>query len=385
MWHMSGHIYSKLHRYADAAWQQEASARVDHAQMMRDGVLPDQIHNYAHNNEWLIRNLAYLGRVDDGIALAKNMISLPRHPKYNTLEKRGTSAAYGHDRLAGVLEQYECWEQVLGAEGRLLWDVDAEDVDKKSDALRMIGLASFGIGNTDQGRRQIAALEKLLEEQRAARVKAADEAEAKARQDKKSEADVAKAMTEALQRQAKPIRKLERTIGVLKALSALASGETAQAKTELDSLKEAEEIRKDHLARLFSLAGDHAEAEKMLRKQVEDGPGQVYPLATLVEVLHRAGKKTEARAEFDKLRPIAAFADLDARVFRRLEPIAGEFGLPERLARFAQPVPWTWDSAPSWPRWGRFAGLRLRRSVGRCREPVVAPCRWTITAENPWS
>ena len=61
MWHMPGHIYSKLHRYADAVWQQEASARVDHAHMMRDGVLPDQIHNYAHNNEWLIRNLSHLG------------------------------------------------------------------------------------------------------------------------------------------------------------------------------------------------------------------------------------------------------------------------------------------------------------------------------------
>src|SRR5260370_42544533 len=31
MWHMSGHIFTDLHRYADAAWQQEASSRVDHA------------------------------------------------------------------------------------------------------------------------------------------------------------------------------------------------------------------------------------------------------------------------------------------------------------------------------------------------------------------
>ncbi|HEY5313890.1 MAG TPA: alkyl hydroperoxide reductase, partial [Pirellulales bacterium] len=54
MWHMPGHTYSKLTRYADAAWQQEASSRVDHAYMMHDFVLPDQIHNYAHNEEWLI-------------------------------------------------------------------------------------------------------------------------------------------------------------------------------------------------------------------------------------------------------------------------------------------------------------------------------------------
>ncbi|MFM7922031.1 MAG: hypothetical protein ACKPJJ_17550, partial [Planctomycetaceae bacterium] len=51
MWHMPGHIYSRLRRYHDAVWQQEASARVDHAHMMRDRVLPDQIHNFAHNTD----------------------------------------------------------------------------------------------------------------------------------------------------------------------------------------------------------------------------------------------------------------------------------------------------------------------------------------------
>ena len=121
MWHMPGHTYSKLHRYADAAWQQEASARVDHAHMMRDGILPDQIHNYAHNNEWLIRNLAFLGRLSDAIDLAENMISLPRHPKYNTLEKRGTSAGYGRQRLEEVLVQYECWEDLLGERAKVLF------------------------------------------------------------------------------------------------------------------------------------------------------------------------------------------------------------------------------------------------------------------------
>lgn len=35
MWHMPGHIYSNLHRYEDAAWHQQASARVDHAQIGR--------------------------------------------------------------------------------------------------------------------------------------------------------------------------------------------------------------------------------------------------------------------------------------------------------------------------------------------------------------
>ena len=67
MWHMPGHIFSKLKRYNDAAWQQEASARIDHAFMMRDRVMPDEIHNFAHNNEWLARNWINMGRAHEAL------------------------------------------------------------------------------------------------------------------------------------------------------------------------------------------------------------------------------------------------------------------------------------------------------------------------------
>ena len=110
LWHMPGHTYSKLHRFQDAAWQQEASARVDHHHMMRDRVLPDQIHNYAHNQEWLVRNLNAVGRVRDAISLAKNMIELPRHPSFNSFEKQG-SAMLGRERLIDTLVRYQRWSE----------------------------------------------------------------------------------------------------------------------------------------------------------------------------------------------------------------------------------------------------------------------------------
>src|SRR6056300_1899079 len=106
MWHMPGHIYSKLKRYQDAAWQQEASARVDHSHMIRTRLMPDEIHNFAHNNEWLIRNLIFVGRVNEAIDQAKNLTSLPQHPRYNSLEKRG-SQKFGRQRLLQVLTEYE--------------------------------------------------------------------------------------------------------------------------------------------------------------------------------------------------------------------------------------------------------------------------------------
>jgi peroxiredoxin len=329
MWHMPGHIYSKLHRYADAVWQQEASARVDHAHMMRDGVLPYQIHNYAHNNEWLVRNLAFLGRVHDAVDLAVNMIDQPRHPKHNTPAKSGSSAAFGRQRLTDVLAQFECWEDIVGKLGEKCFESAESDFDARLEKLRLVGFAHFGLGHVDQGRAQIAAAEKLLEETRAARIKAADEAEAKARADKKPEADVAKAMAAALQSHAAAIRKVERLLVALKAQAALAAADATQARAELEKLPDASEIRKDHLARWFSLAGEHARAETLARKEVESAPGQVYPRAVLVEVLHRAGKKVEAQAAFAELRPLAAFADLDVRACARLQPIAKEFNLPD--------------------------------------------------------
>ena len=61
--------------------------------MIREGVFPDRIHNFAHNNEWLVRNLQFLGRVHDAVTLARNIIDLPRHPKYYSFPG-GKSAHY---------------------------------------------------------------------------------------------------------------------------------------------------------------------------------------------------------------------------------------------------------------------------------------------------
>ncbi len=364
MWHMPGHTYSKLHRYVDAVWQQEASARVDHAHMMRDGVMPDQIHNYAHNNEWLIRNWAFLGRVNDAIALAENMISLPRHPQYNKRDKRGTSADFGHRRLAEVLEQYECWELILGRAAPHLQNPASKDPGARLEELRLTGLAQFGLGKTSEGREQVTALEKLLEEQRAERIKAADEAEAKARGEKKSDADVTKAMADVLQSKSPNLRKIEHAIAELKTHASLAAGDVPAAKAELDKCKDSSLLSKLQKARLYSLVADHAEAEKLARELVKSGEGQVLPLALLVEVLHRADKKADARCEFDRLSPLAAWADLDVRPMQRLAPIASEFGAA---------ADWRGPRTPA-------ADVGIRPELD-----TLGPLRWSPTPATDWA
>ena len=100
-WHMPGHTYTELKRYADAAYQQEGSARVDHAYMIRDRVMPFEIHNYAHNNQWLCTSLSHIGRVHDAIAVARNLVEQPRDPGQERAQRRRFRAAQRARPLVG--------------------------------------------------------------------------------------------------------------------------------------------------------------------------------------------------------------------------------------------------------------------------------------------
>ena len=159
MWHMPGHTYSRLHRYADAAWQQEASARVDHAHMIRDRVMPDQIHNFAHNNEWLIRNWLNIGRPSDALALSKNMIELPRHPKYNSPTGNGSSSL-GRQRLLQTIRTYHLWPQAAELVDSIY--LKAAEGSTRADEVQMLrGVAAFETGKKDQAESILQSMKDL--------------------------------------------------------------------------------------------------------------------------------------------------------------------------------------------------------------------------------
>lgn len=176
MWHMPGHIYSKVRRFDDAAWHQEASTRVDHAAMITQHTLPDQIHNYAHNEEWLIRTFNELGRASDAIALAKSLIANPRHPALNTLDMSGKSAAYGRTRLIDTLVKWQLWDEliVLHDEG---WIGPVSQPSHNVARLKALGFAHYGLNNAQDLDRIIQELTQL-DRQETARLKK-DKASAK--------------------------------------------------------------------------------------------------------------------------------------------------------------------------------------------------------------
>ena len=379
MWHMSGHIFSDLKRYHDAAWQQEASARVDHAYMIRDRVLPDQIHNYAHNNEWLIRDLGHVGRVHDALRLARNMIEIPRHPRFNTLSNG--SAHLGRLRLFEELARYEQWDELLAlAETPYLepTDLPAEQVKR----MRYLGIALLRKGEIARGIEHLRVLEDRLHKERhklniaepplpvaaATSAPAGDEPRPEAVPLPTPEEDGR-------------LRPIELAIDELKGHLAVEQGDY---RAGLPLLNKAGGIDPVYLARVEFLAGDREAGLKHGREAIDRHKNQVQPLAELIDLLWRAGEEREARDRFQQLRELSGQIDIDAPVFARLAPIAERLEFPAdwRIVKPAEPDvgvrppldslgPRHWQPPPA-PEWDLRDGRGGRIGSAQYRgKPVV--------------
>ena len=357
MWHMPGHIYSKLHRYHDAVYQQEASARVDHAHMMQDRLLPDQIHNFAHNNEWCIRNMISIGRVHDAESLARNMLSMPRHPKYNHIGKSG-SFKYGRERLLDVLRSFELYDRIAALSGTN-WMEDTGDQEEDLRRDRAIGASFAAIGHAVEAVSVRDRIQKAYDVEKQKQQEAVAEAEKKAREAKSDDKAIENAKKDAEGKFSSNLKRFERAIQEIDGRIAMGAGEFEKA---IDLLTKAE-VSSDDLALLLSKAGKTDEAVKKAAENVKSNDAEIRPLATQIEVLSGAGRKDDAKAAFESLRKLSSTIDLDVPQMRRLAPIAAEFGFPAdwRVAREMPkdlgarpdldalgPFRWTAPSAPKW-------------------------------------
>ncbi len=324
-WHMPGHTYTGLKRYADAAYQQEGSARVDHAYMIRDRVMPFEIHNYAHNNQWLCTSYSHIGRARDGIAVARNLVDQPRDPQKNGPNDGGSAQRNGRIRWAEILTRYELWDDLLDAtnSGALDWSsIPLEQIQ------RAYTLGRAYAAKNDQGKLgvQIDALKKL------------------------SSGDAKAALAE------------------LEGLRLLARGEIGPA---FEQFAKATSMRPEALARAHLAARNYGFAETTARKAVDQNPNQVVPLAALVEILHAVGKDKEAKATYRSLEPLARWADRDVPVFRRLEPIVGQWRADK-----------TWTASPAQP--ANSSGTD-ETAINRIDLTTLGPLVWSPFAAEPFS
>ncbi len=318
MWHMPGHTFSKLKRPDDAAWQQEASTRVDHAYMIRQYVLPDQIHNYAHNEEWLIRTYNDLGRAKDAIGLAHSLIGNPRHPSYNTLDKQSTSSSYGRTRLIETLIKWELWDDLKTFTATPAGH-PAHDITR----LRAQGLAAYHLSDAKLLADSINALEAVKTEQKLVNIdtsklkpKKPDSPDKSAKSDPKKKSD-------------KPAEKPETkarnsALAELKALTALMDEKQPKAdKTKLlDALKDAD-VPKERLARYWLKLDDKTKAFDLTKNFTQDLSG----LAAKTEVLQACGKTDEAKKTFEETRKVAFAIDRNLPIAKRLDSLAKTFAI----------------------------------------------------------
>jgi peroxiredoxin/tetratricopeptide (TPR) repeat protein len=343
MWHMPGHIYSDLKRYTDASWQQEAGVRTDNAQLIRNRLMPDEIFNYAHNSEWLIRDLSNVGRVHDAITLAKNMIEMPRHPNLNTIAKGGTGY-YGRLRLMDLLLRYEMWDDLLEFGSGLY----VEPTDVPHEQVRWnqyLGIAHFMKGDMERGEKRLAALEALVQTDFFIKEEETRKAEALKNKVKLTPGVPELALTE------------------LRAYRALAQGKSEEALRLLGSLQY---FPKERLAAVYLRIGNLEKAEQLAKEAVAERKNEVQPLAAYVDSLYRRGNKIEAEKQLKQLQSIAGSADLDVPIFRRISAIAPELGSSGS---------WRVENPPA-----ADVGKRPRLdSLGPfCWTPSAAP-QWTLT------
>jgi peroxiredoxin len=328
---MPGHTYSELQRWQDAAWQQEAAARVDHAQMLRAHLFPDQIHNFAHNSEWLVRTLNHVGRVRESLAIATNLMAMPRIPRSKevkpdpnqTFDENGSAWQYGRDRLFETILRWELWD-VAACLADTPYLEPGRDFDDQWRREQLLSLAGYGRGDRDAGHAALERLAAIEARLRTERSDAAAKAEAAAREKNQSAADISKGMADAMQPFSEKVEALRRPLAELRLRDHLAHGRTEEAK---QLLAEVGDLDKPRLAAIHLALGDQAKACELAKGLADGEKGQLAPWALLAWMQWSAGRRDEAIATFQEVRKLAGHADTDLPTLRRLAPLAEAAGV----------------------------------------------------------
>jgi peroxiredoxin/tetratricopeptide (TPR) repeat protein len=294
-WHMPGHIYNGLGRWREASDQQAASARVDHAHLARTGLLPFQIHNYAHNQHYLVANLSHLGRVRDAVAFSRNLVETPRDPERNAPTQGWSAQRLGRASLMRIYARYERWDDLL-TDPLLDWsDAPMEQAWKAYSR----GLAYLGKGDLERARAEAKALDKI----------AADAGSAKPAAEGAELMEVAR--LELRGRLAVAEGKLIEGFDLL----TRGAGQVGRRDEDLSGYPRPyhEALGQAHLK-----AGNWGLAEACFRQVLEKRPNTLVSLAGLVEACARAGKRAETEAAWREFETAWALADVDLPLRERL-------------------------------------------------------------------
>ena len=259
--------------------------------------MPDQIHNFAHNNEWLVRNLIYVRPY----RMHSTFPAISYHCPNIHVTTTGINAAtkYGRQRLIQTLTEYALWEELIKeAGGNYLPPTD--DDSQQEEWLGWLAVAQFLTSDEKQGARTLRSLQRRslalqttvldLEDRKA------DEEEKKSNDKSENQSEQ---QTEPEEEKPGPtLDQVKRHITQLDQI--LARVRTAQAVKKKDTKTFKEQLPKARLnpviqAQWNGEIGQLDEGIKLAEKAVKDGPNQVRPLAVLTDLLWKKVKKTRQR------------------------------------------------------------------------------------------
>jgi len=105
--HMPGHVYSKVGMWHEAARSMDSATRVELRYMNERLALPFETWNYAYNRNYLCYIQEQLGRADDSLRGARDLLSAPRDPQRDYTNPQGITA------LVRALVKFERWPALL--------------------------------------------------------------------------------------------------------------------------------------------------------------------------------------------------------------------------------------------------------------------------------
>ncbi len=177
------------------------------------------------------------------------------------------------------------------------------------------------------------------------------------------------------------VKDVESTLQALKCFLAILEKDSEKASEMMGKLKGFNRTIK---TRLWDWVGNLEEAEKVAEADYKASPGQVVPLANLIDLLHRNGKTKKAEELFHELRGISSTIDIEAVPFQRLRPLAKLLLLPDDWKVPAVPSddlgerpalddlgPFRWQPMPA-PPWNLSDGYGNQFTLSDYRgQPIV--------------
>ena len=157
--HMTGHIFSSVGMWHEAAIAMDSATRVEKQYMRERMIFPFNNWNYAHNKNYLSYIHSQLGMREAATSDARQVLSAPHDPKYNNPDQYGTHWQ-GMLALMRVLIQHERWKDILDGKTFAWRDIVRDKMWRAYSET----LAYIGLGDADKAAKSYAAHANLAAE-----------------------------------------------------------------------------------------------------------------------------------------------------------------------------------------------------------------------------